>query len=281
MQGSIKIPKGQLKDVVPESRTITIDGVTYDLSSNRSWSTNSNSNSIITRKTITSTNLTTQDITGFLTYVNGATAFSIAANEHVIYEITDTGQSFLIYPNGISIGSGETALTSSEVLEVHPFGGCRCVHLVADIYDTTLTGSTSETIMNNPTLLPTQYLNKGSLDIILSGNRTVVTAGNTIVNLYINSSHSLVGATLIGTYASGTASSSRNLFFIRNIVFSSTQMSMANTIGTQTDAGQTSNQRNQNFNYVFKDNPYLIVTYKNGQTNTTATFEKINIKLYN
>jgi len=71
-----------------------------------------------TKKTITSANLSTQNMTGFLTYINGVTSFVIASNEIVEYLVTDTGQIFKLMVNNRSVGSGETALTSTDVLEI-------------------------------------------------------------------------------------------------------------------------------------------------------------------
>jgi len=71
-----------------------------------------------TLKTTTSASLATLDVDGFLTYVNGVTSFAIASNEIVKYQITDTGQIFEILVNNRSVGSGQTALTSADVLEL-------------------------------------------------------------------------------------------------------------------------------------------------------------------
>ncbi len=70
----------------------------------------------ITLKTITSANIATQDIAGLLLYVNSAASYSIAFNETVKYHVTDTGQIFELLVNGVSVGSGQPALTSSQVL---------------------------------------------------------------------------------------------------------------------------------------------------------------------
>ena len=153
-------------------------------------------------------------------------------------------------------------------------------HYHSKIYSNSLTGTT-ETIMNDSTLLPIAYLDNGTLDLLVSGNRTVITTGFTFIRFYINSSHSLTGATKVAEYASGSTTSIRNLFMSRNMVFSPTTISTANTIGTQTDAGTIGNQRNQNFAYVLKNNPYIIVTYQHQQADCTAVFEKIDLKLYN
>lgn len=71
---------------------------------------------INTVKTITSSSLSTQDITGFLTYLNAVTSFSIGLNETVDYHVTDTNQYFKILVNGVSVGSGQTAILESQVI---------------------------------------------------------------------------------------------------------------------------------------------------------------------
>lgn len=71
---------------------------------------------INTVKTITSSSLSTQDITGFLTYLNAVTSFSIGLNETVDYHVTDTNQYFKILVNGVSVGSGQTAIVESQVI---------------------------------------------------------------------------------------------------------------------------------------------------------------------
>ena len=72
----------------------------------------------LTKVEILSSALTTQDKTGFLDYINSVTPFSIASNERVRYVVTDTGHIFDIEVNNRSVGSGQIALTSSQVSEV-------------------------------------------------------------------------------------------------------------------------------------------------------------------
>lgn len=72
----------------------------------------------LTKVEILSSALTTQDKTGFLTYINSVTPFSIASNERVRYVVTDTGKIFDIEVNNRSVGSGQIALTSSQISEV-------------------------------------------------------------------------------------------------------------------------------------------------------------------
>lgn len=101
---------------VPQTRTITINATAYDLSANRSWTITSGITNTI--RTTTASNLATQDVAGFLTFVNAVSSFAIASNEIVEYQITDTGQIFKILPNNRSVGSGQTALVSSDVIEM-------------------------------------------------------------------------------------------------------------------------------------------------------------------
>lgn len=65
---------------------------------------------------ITSANILTQDVDGFVVYINGVTPFSTASNEVRFFKVTDTGQEFMLIPNGRSFGSGQTAITDADVL---------------------------------------------------------------------------------------------------------------------------------------------------------------------
>lgn len=72
----------------------------------------------ITTELITSSDLTAQTLDGFLTYVNSLSpVLVIGSREKVDYLVTDTGQTFSIQVNNRSVGTGQPALTSSEVLE--------------------------------------------------------------------------------------------------------------------------------------------------------------------
>lgn len=72
----------------------------------------------ITTKLITSADLTAQTLDGFLTYANALSpVLVIGSREKVDYLVTDTGQTFSIQVNNRSVGTGQPALTSSEVLE--------------------------------------------------------------------------------------------------------------------------------------------------------------------
>lgn len=73
---------------------------------------------LITTKLITSADLATQDLIGFLTYINALSpVLVIAKNEKVDYLVTDTGQTFSIQVNNVSVGLAQTPLTNSDVLE--------------------------------------------------------------------------------------------------------------------------------------------------------------------
>lgn len=98
---------------VPNARTISINGTTQDLSSNRTYTVLSNVT--LTKVSITSSVLTKLDVDGFLIYINGVTSFSIGTNERVRYVVTDTGQIFDIEVNNRNVGVGETPLNSSHI----------------------------------------------------------------------------------------------------------------------------------------------------------------------
>ena len=70
-------------------------------------------------KTLTSANLVTQDIAGFLTYVNALSPnLVIASSELYDFSVTDTGQVFKLYKNGVTVGLGQVAIVAGDVLEV-------------------------------------------------------------------------------------------------------------------------------------------------------------------
>ena len=115
-----KIQK-QLSDLVTIYQTILVSGTSIKTINGSSVLGGGNltisSGVTLTSKIITSANLTTQDLAGFLIYVNDVTSFTITLNEIVKYQVTDTGQIFEIKVNNRIVGSGQTALTSSDVTE--------------------------------------------------------------------------------------------------------------------------------------------------------------------
>lgn len=74
---------------------------------------------LTTNTNITSSVLSTQDVAGFVSYINGlVSSFSLAVNEIRTYTVTDTGQKFEILLRGRSFGGTEPDITSSDVLEI-------------------------------------------------------------------------------------------------------------------------------------------------------------------
>lgn len=74
---------------------------------------------ITTNTNITSSSLTTQDVAGFVAYINGLVlSFAVAANEIRTYTVTDTGQKFEILLRGRSFGGSEPDILTSDVLEI-------------------------------------------------------------------------------------------------------------------------------------------------------------------
>lgn len=101
---------------VPTSRNITINGVTQDLSADRTFTITSGVT--ILNTDILSSVLTTKDVDGFVAYINGlGSSFAVAANELQYYTVTDIGIKFLIKPNGRSFGGSEPDITASDVLQ--------------------------------------------------------------------------------------------------------------------------------------------------------------------
>lgn len=74
---------------------------------------------ITTNTNITSSSLTTQDVSGFVAYINSlVSSFAVAANEIRTYTVTDTGQKFEILLRGRSFGGSEPDISTSDVLDI-------------------------------------------------------------------------------------------------------------------------------------------------------------------
>lgn len=80
------------------------------------------SNVVTTVRTILSTALATQDIAGFVTYINTLDApLVVGANEIVEYKTSDTGRVFKLLLRGRSFGVGQPAIVAADVLESTEF----------------------------------------------------------------------------------------------------------------------------------------------------------------
>jgi hypothetical protein len=80
------------------------------------------SNVVTTVKTILSTALATQDIAGFVSYINTLAApLVVGANEIVEYKTSDTGRVFELLLRGRSFGVGQPAITAADVIEQTEF----------------------------------------------------------------------------------------------------------------------------------------------------------------
>lgn len=98
---------------------------------------------ITTNFNITSVNLTTQDVAGFVSYINGlVSSFSLEVNEIGYWSVTDTGQKFQLLLRGRSFGGSEPDIVSSDVLEISPV-------LLSQISITTSVSITTATLSSN------------------------------------------------------------------------------------------------------------------------------------
>lgn len=71
---------------------------------------------VTTLKTITSANLSTQDASGFVSYINALSVpLVVANNETVEYQLSDTGKIFKLLLRGRSFGAGQPAITVANV----------------------------------------------------------------------------------------------------------------------------------------------------------------------
>ncbi|WP_281322892.1 hypothetical protein [Flavobacterium aestivum] len=79
-------------------------------------------NIITTVKSILSTALSSQDVAGFVTYLNALTpVLVVGANEIVEYKTTDTGRVFKLLLRGRSFGVGQAAIVAADVIESTEF----------------------------------------------------------------------------------------------------------------------------------------------------------------
>jgi hypothetical protein len=75
-----------------------------------------------TIKPILSTVLTTQNVAGFVTYINALTpVLVVGANEIVKYNTTDTGRVFQLNLRGRSFGVGQPTIVATDVIEITDF----------------------------------------------------------------------------------------------------------------------------------------------------------------
>lgn len=81
---------------------------------------NNNQSSVLTTNTnITSANLTTQDVAGFVAYINALNPIITIPDYDIrTYTVTDTGQKFELLLRGRSFGFSQTAINSGDVLEI-------------------------------------------------------------------------------------------------------------------------------------------------------------------
>lgn len=261
---------------VPLTRTLTINGTSFDLSANRSWTVSSGS--ITTRKTITSANLNTQDITGFLTYVNGVTSFAIASNEHVIYEVTDTRQAFLIYPNNRSIGSGETALVSTEVLEIER---PKDFKIVSTASSPSVTGTTSVLKVVENILIPAGTFVVGDIIRIKCRlDRTVITSGNTGITMSFSPTINDTSANLIGSNKKYTgdviSTTNRYVQVEHDIIIKSSTVSETISFSSFFDNVQTTNKTTNNTDWTVDQ--YFYILLNNAQTDTTSFITSYSVE---
>lgn len=79
-------------------------------------------NVITTVKTIVSTALGTQNVAGFVTYINALNpVLVVGANETVTYKTSDTGRVFELLLRGRSFGVGQPAIVAADVIETTEF----------------------------------------------------------------------------------------------------------------------------------------------------------------
>ena len=83
---------------------------------------NISSNVVTTIKPILSTALATQNVAGFITYINALNPVLVVGTSEIVkYNLTDTGRIFELNLRGRSFGTGQPAIVAADVLEVTDF----------------------------------------------------------------------------------------------------------------------------------------------------------------
>lgn len=141
---------------------------------------------LVTVKEILSTDLATQNVAGIVTYINALNpVLVVAANEIVQYSVTDTSQIFQLLLNGRSFGVGQSAITSTNILEVRAIpslaGTSNLTTIIRNttVYSITSTGNDDAVAT---LLIPANTFNTGdSFQCRFWYGRTGGTYGNVLV----------------------------------------------------------------------------------------------------
>lgn len=153
-------------------------------------------NVLTTNTNITSSSLTTQDVAGFVSYINSLLiSFEVLPNEIRTYTVTDTGQIFELLLRGRSFGGSEPDITTSDVIDFknntqdlfNVFNGRYRVSAIVPIAKGLTT--TSLMIMDANWVVTgtlATYTNSNFLDCIINNDSAAgagSTAGQTLSNL--------------------------------------------------------------------------------------------------
>ena len=140
-------------------------------------------------------------IVGYVVYAhqNNGKIYCKVANGYEIGELHDCYLPSPLNNQGIFWNSSTTRYENKSVESLLP-NHLKAIVKTSD--SSTITGTTSNVLLDS-LLIPANTLKIG-LSKILIRNKFTGTTGNKTTRLYINTSNSLTGATLIGTYAAGS-----------------------------------------------------------------------------
>jgi len=130
-------------------------------------------------KTLTSADLTTQDTTGFLAYADALSPnLVIASNEFYDFHVTDTGQIFSYKKSGVTIGVGQTGISSSDVLLTkHISLATKRSYVALGHVSTTITSNGAHPLTSIGTVQP--IANDGpNIRLKILANKSATTAGS-------------------------------------------------------------------------------------------------------
>lgn len=263
-----------LSGYVPTSRTISINGTSYDLSSNRSWSVGTITSIALSGGTGISISGSPITTSGTITVTNTAPDQTVTLNNGTGISVTGTYPTFTITNSSpdqtVVLNSGNYITVSGTYPTFTITGNPPRLPLILTTSDNSLTSTVSETKVFSQQIAGSTFA-AGDAIVMLARFRKVGTAGATATfRFYINSSDSLSGATLIATSAL-SGSTNISAVFQRNPVCKSSNIIEFWTASSSvfTDMTQTTTAVS-NIAYTYANAYYWIVSIQMANTADTG-----------
>lgn len=189
---------------------------------------NNNQSPVLTTNTnITSSNLTTQDVAGFVSYINALNPIITLFDFEIrTYTVTDTGQKFEILLRGRSFGFSQPAILSSDVLELEKY----------DVFNSLLNGYRYGAIFWQP----------GTTSQTFYGVSAGLTTTGTLSATAITNSSSVT----LTSAASAGSSANANASVLNRVFFANYRYNFEFSINDSVSTGRTFVGINSNFGNV-------------------------------